>query len=159
MQKLRWRTRKFLLGGLCVSLAATIAGVPLTLGLFGSASWGGVFVNLVLVPLSEIPLMLGMASVACSVSDWLAWPATWLNGLAAALLHLMTWIAQVCALVPSINLELALPHRWLGPLGGALLAIAFLSQAQSKSLVRLLGFPAVALAGWLILVFLLRAIT
>ena len=158
-QKLRWRARKFLLGGLCVSLAATLAGVPLTLGLFGSASWGGVFVNLVLVPLSEIPLMLGMASVACSVSDWLAWPATWINGLAAALLHLMTWIAQVCALVPSINLELALPHRWLGPLGGALLALAFLSQAQSKSLGRLLGFPAVALAGWLILVFLLRAIT
>jgi competence protein ComEC len=159
MQKLRWRTRKFLLGGLCVSLTATIAGVPLTLGLFGSASWGGVFVNLVLVPLSEIPLMLGMASVACSVSDWLAWPATWLNGLAAALLHLMTWIAQVCALVPSINLELALPHRWLGPLGGALLALAFLTQAQSKSLVRLLGVPAMVLAGWLILVFLLRALS
>jgi competence protein ComEC len=158
-QKLRWRARKFLLGGLCVSLAATIAGVPLTLGLFGSASWGGVFVNLVLVPLSEIPLMLGMASVACSVSDWLAWPATWLNGLAAALLHLMTWIAQACALVPSINLELALPHRWLGPLGGALLALVFLTQAQSKSLARLLGIPAAALAGWLLLVFLLRALS
>ena len=159
MQKLRWRARKFLLGGLCVSLAATLAGVPLTLGLFGSASWGGVFVNLVLVPLSEIPLMLGMASVACSVSDWLAWPAAWLNGLAAAWLHLMTWIAQVCALVPSINLELPLPRRWLGPLGGALLALAFLSQAQSKSLGRLLGVPAMVLAGWLILVFLLRALS
>ena len=158
-QKLRWRARKFLLGGLCVSLAATIAGVPLTLGLFGSASWGGVFVNLVLVPLSEIPLMLGMASVACSVSDWLACPATWLNGLAAALLHLMTWIAQACALVPSINLELALPHRWLGPLGGAMLALVFLTQAQSKSLIRLLGIPAATLAGWLLFVFLLRALS
>ena len=158
-QKLRWRARKFLLGGLCVSLAATIAGGPLTLGLFGSASWGGVFVNLVLVPLSEIPLMLGMASVACSVSDWLAWPATWLNGLAAALLHLMTWIAQACALVPSINLELALPHRWLGPLGGAMLALVFLTQAQSKSLIRLLGIPAATLAGWLLFVFLLRALS
>ncbi len=158
-QKLRWRARKFLLGGLCVSLAATIAGVPLTLGLFGSASWGGVFVNLILVPLSEIPLMLGMASVACSASDWLAWPAMWFNGLAAGLLHLMTWIAQACALVPSINLELALPHRWLGPFGGALLALAFLSQAQSKSLARLLGVPAVALAGWLLLVFFLHAIS
>ena len=157
--KLHWWARKFLLGGLCVSLAATIAGVPLTLGLFGSASWGGVFVNLVLVPLSEIPLMLGMASVACSVSDWLAWPATWLNGLAAALLHLMTWIAQACALVPSVNLELALPHRWLGPLGGALLALAFLSQAQSKSLARLLGVPAIVLAGWLLLVFFLHALS
>jgi len=159
MQKLRWRVRKFLLGGLCVSLAATFAGTPLTLGLFGLASWGGVLVNLVLVPLSEIPLMLGMASVACSVSDWLSWPATWLNGLAAALLHLMTWIAQVCALVPAINLELALPHRWLGPLGGALLALAFLSQAQSKSAVRLLGVPAVALTAWLLLVFFLHALS
>jgi competence protein ComEC len=158
-QKLRWRARKFLLGGLCVSLAATIAGVPLTLGLFGTASWGGVFVNLVLVPLSEIPLMLGMASVACSASDGLAWPATWLNGLAAALLHLMTWIAQACALVPTMNLGLALPHRWLGPLGGALLAAAFVSQAQSRSVSRLLGIPAALLAGWLLLVFLLRALS
>lgn len=159
VQKLRWRARKLLLGVLCVSLTATIAGVPLTLGLFGTASWGGVFVNLVLVPLSEIPLMLGMASVACSASDWLAWPAMWLNGLAAGLLHLMTWIAQACALVPSVNLELALPYRWLGMAGGALLALAFLSQAQSKSLARLLGVPAIVLAGWLLLVFFLHALS
>ena len=158
-QKARWRARKFLLGGLCVSLAATLAGTPLTLGLFGTASWGGVFVNLILVPLSEIPLMLGMASVACGVSEWLAWPASWLNGLAAALLHLMTWIAQACALLPSVNLTLALPHRWLGPLGGALLAGAFLTQAQSRNLSRLLGIPAAALAAWLLLVFLLRALS
>jgi competence protein ComEC len=157
MQKLRWRARKFLLGGLCVSLAATLAGVPLTLGLFGSASWGGVFVNLVLVPLSEIPLMLGMASVACSASDWLALPASWINGLAAALLHLMTWIAQACAHIPSVNLELTLPHRWMGPLGGALLALGFLSQAQSKSLARLLGVPSAILSCWLLFVFFLSA--
>lgn len=156
-QRLRWRARKFLLGGLCVSLAATLAGTPLTLGLFGTASWGGVFVNLVLVPLSEVPLMLGMASVACGASDWLAWPASWLNGLAAALLHLMTWIAQACAAVPTMNAGLTLPYRWLGPLGGALLAGAFLTQAQSRSLLRLLGVPAAALLLWLLLVFLLRA--
>ena len=158
-QRLRWRTRKFLLGGLCVSLAATLAGTPLTLGLFGSASWGGVFVNLVLVPLSEMPLMLGMASVACSASDWLAGPAAWINGLAAALLHLMTWIAQACALMPTVNIQLTLTDRWLGPLGGALLAAAFLSQAQSRSLARLLGIPAAILSGWLLLVFLLRALS
>ena len=159
IQKLRWRVRKFLLGGLCVSLAATFAGTPLTLGLFGAASWGGVFVNLVLVPLSEIPLMLGMASVACSVTDGLAWPAAWINGLAAALLHVMTGIAQACAVVPTMNLRLELPYRWLGPAGGALVALAFLSQAQRKSLVRLLGVPALALAGWLLFVFLLRTLS
>ena len=45
---------------LCTYVAPMRAGTPLTLGLFGAASWGGVFVNLVLVPLSELPLMLGM---------------------------------------------------------------------------------------------------
>ena len=153
-QQLRWRVRKFLLGGLCVSLAATLAGAPLTLGHFGAASWGGVFVNLVLVPLSEIPLMLGMASVACGVSDGLAWPAMWINGIAGAWLHGMTWIARACAELPGLNLELSLPHRWLGPAGGALLAVTFLAQAQSKSLLRLLGVPAAVLAGWLLLAFL-----
>ena len=158
-QKLRWRARKFLLGGLCVSLAATLAGTPLTLGHFGTASWGGVFVNLVLVPLSEIPLMLGMASIACGMSDGLAWPAMWINGLAGAWLHGMTWIAQACAELPGMNLELSLPHRWLGPAGGALLAASFLAQAQSKSLGRLLGVPALLLACWLLLAFLLRALS
>ena len=158
-QRLRWRVRKFLLGGLCVSLAATLAGVPLTLGLFGKASWGGVLVNLVLVPLSEIPLMLGMASVACGVSDGLAWPAMWINGIAGAWLHGMTWIAQVCAELPGLNLELSLPHRWLGPAGGALLAATFLAQAQSRSLARLLGVPAFLLACWLLLAFILRALS
>jgi hypothetical protein len=71
----------------------------------------------------------------------------------------MTWIAQACAVVPTMNLQLALPYRWLGPLGGALLAFAFLSQAQSKSLLRLLGVPAMALAGWLMFVFLLRTLS
>ena len=158
-QRLRWRLRKFLLGGFCVSLAATIAGAPLTLGLFGKASWGGVLVNLVLVPLSEIPLMLGMASVACSPIDWLAGPASWINGCAGAWLHGMTWIAQACAKLPGLNLELSLPQRWLGPAGGALLAATFLAQSQSRSLTRLLGMPAAVLAGWLMLVFLLRALS
>ena len=158
-QRLRWRARKFLLGGLCVSLAATLAGAPLTLGHFGTASWGGVFVNLVLVPLSEIPLMLGMASVACGTSDWFAMPASWLNGLAGAWLHAMAWIAQMCAHLPGLNLELTLPYRWLGPFGATLIALAFLAQAQSKRLSRLLGVPAAILAGWILLVFLLRVLS
>ena len=66
----------------------------------------------------------------------------------------MTWIAQACAELPGMNLELSLPHRWLGPAGGALLAVTFLAQAQSKSLLRLLGVPAAVLAAWLLLAFL-----
>ena len=158
-QRWGWRLRRATLGGLCVSLAATIAGAPLTLTYFQSSSWGGIFANLVLVPLSEIPLMLGMASVACGVSDGLAWPAMWINGIAGAWLHGMTWVARACAELPGLNLELSLPHRWLGPAGGALLAVTFLAQAQSRSLLRLLGVPAAVLAGWLLLVFFLYALS
>jgi len=148
-QRLRWRLRKFLLGGLCVSGAATLAGTPLTLGLFGSASWGGLFVNLVLVPLSEIPLILGMASTACSVSESLGGPGAWLNGAAAACLHAMTWCAEVCARMPSMNIHLSLGRPWLGPVGGGLMAAVFLSQAEAGSVRRLLGAPALALLLWL----------
>ena len=148
-QKLRWRARRFLLGGLCVSLAATLAGTPLTLGRFGVASWGGVFVNLVLVPLSEIPLMLGMASVACGVSDWLATPASWLNGIAGAWLHAMTWIAEACAMVPGISLQAQTGGAYAGPMGAAMIAIIFLAQCEAKSLWRLLGIPAGGLLVWM----------
>ncbi len=155
-QRTRWWLRKFLLSGLCISLAATLAGTPLTLGLFGSASWGGLFVNLVLVPLSEIPLVLGMASTACSVSDWLLWPGLWLNGAAAACLHAMTWCAEVCALVPSMNMHLTLTQPWLGPAGGILMSGVFLMQAEAQSVRRLLGGPALALLLWLAFAWLLQ---
>jgi competence protein ComEC len=150
-QRLRWRARKFLLGGLCVSLAATLAGAPLTLGHFGTASWGGVFVNLVLVPLSEIPLMLGMASVACGVSDWLATPASWLNGIAGAWLHAMTWIADQAAQVPEISLHAQTRGAYAGPMGAAMIAGVYLAQCEAKSLWRLLGIPAACLLAWMAL--------
>jgi competence protein ComEC len=150
-QRLRWRARKFLLGGLCVSLAATLAGAPLTLGHFGTASWGGVFVNLVLVPLSEIPLMLGMASVACGVSDGLATPASWLNGIAGAWLHAMTWIADQAAQVPGISLHAQTRGAHAGPMGAALIAVVYLAQCEAKSLWRLLGIPAACLLAWMAL--------
>jgi len=148
-QKLRWRARKFLLGGLCVSLAATLAGTPLTLGHFGTASWGGVFVNLILVPLSEIPLMLGMASIACGMSDWLATPASWVNGLAGAWLHAMTWIADQAAQVPGISLQAQTRGAHAGPMGAAMIVVVFLAQCEAKSLWRLLGIPAGCLLAWM----------
>jgi len=71
----------------------------------------------------------------------------------------MTWIARACAELPGLNVELALPHRWLGPLGGALLAATFLAQAQSRSPLRLLGVPAAALGAWFLFVILLHALS
>jgi predicted membrane metal-binding protein len=96
----RWRARRFLRAGLCISCAATIAGAPLTLAHFGHASAGGLLVNLILVPLSEVPLVLGMASTALSVWPPLLPVARWLNGGAAAALDGMAALAGLAAEVP-----------------------------------------------------------
>ena len=146
-----WRLRRFLLGGLCLSVAATTAGAPLTLGTFGSASAGGIFVNLFLVPLSELPLILGMVSTALSPWDALRPAAEWINGLAALGLRAMAGFAELCAQAPGMNFTMELSRPWLGPAGAALLAAVFLAQAEEKSLLRLLGVPLAGLLAWLLL--------
>ena len=143
-----WRARRFLRAGLCISGAATIAGAPLTLAHFGQASAGGLVVNLALVPLSEIPLVLGMASTALSV-----WPATlpvarWFNGGAALALDGMTALAEVAARLPWPDLMTERISATAGVTGALLLAACFLAQAEARSAGRLLGIPAILLVLW-----------
>jgi len=146
-----WRLRRATLSGLCVSLAATIAGTPLTLTYFQSTSWAGVFANLILVPLSEIPLVLGMASLLCC-----SWPAllplaAWLNGAAAATLDAMSACTQAFAQIPGLVLEGQPYPAASGPACAALLVACFLAQAETKSALRLLGVPALLVLAWLLL--------
>jgi len=146
-----WRLRRATLGGLCVSLAATIAGAPLTLTYFQSSSWGGIFANLVLVPLSEIPLVLGMASLL-----FCPWPsmrplAAWINGGAALVLDAMSWFTQAFAQIPNLVLTGTVQPAAAGPACAALLVACFLAQAETKSALRLLGVPAILVALWVIL--------
>ena len=148
LRKSGWRARRFLRAGLCLSGAATIAGAPLTLAHFGQASAGGLLVNLALIPLSELPLVLGMASTGLSV-----WPATlpvarWLNGGAALALDGMTRLAEVAARVPWPDLTSERISATAGATGALLLAACFLAQAEARSVSRLLGIPAVLLALW-----------
>jgi competence protein ComEC len=143
-----WRARRFLRAGLCISCAATLAGAPLALAHFGHASVGGVLVNLALVPLSEVPLVLGMASTALGV-----WPATlpvarWLNGVAALALDGMAALAELAARVPWPDLASDRISAGSGTVGALLLAAAFLAQAESRSASRLLGLPAGLLLAW-----------
>ena len=150
-QRVGWKIRGFIFSGLCISSAATIAGTPLTLAYFGSASWGGILVNLFLVPLSEIPLVLGMASAACSPFDILLPLARWINGLAALGLEGMTLLAVYAAKIPGVNANYPIVHGWLGPVGALMLSGCFLLQAEATSIRRLLGIPALTLGGWLLL--------
>jgi competence protein ComEC len=146
-----WRLRRAALSGLCVSLAATIAGTPLTLTYFQSTSWAGVFANLVLVPLSEIPLVLGMASLLCCPFPALLPLAAWLNGVAAATLDAMSACTQAFAQIPGLVLQ-GQPHPAAsGPACAALLVACFLAQAETKSALRLLGVPALLVLAWLLL--------
>ena len=69
----------------------------------------------------------------------------------------MGWLAEVGAGLPGMQLELTLPHHWLGPAGAALLATVFLAQAQARRVRLLLGVPAAAFMAWLLLVLLWRA--
>ncbi len=143
-----WRARRFLRAGLCISCAATLAGAPLALAHFGHASVGGVLVNLALVPLSEVPLVLGMASTALGV-----WPATlpvarWLNGVAALALDGMAALAELAARVPWPDLASDRISAGSGASGALLLAAAFLAQAESRSAARLLGLPAGLVLAW-----------
>ena len=104
--------------------------------------------NLALVPLAEVPLVLGMASTAGSV-----WPASlplarWLNGGAALALDGMTALAELAARVPWPDLASERMPAATGATGALLLAACFLAQAESRSVARLLGVPAGLLLVW-----------
>ncbi len=150
-QRWGWRLRRATLGGLCVSLAATIAGTPLTLTYFQSSSWGGIFANLVLVPLSEIPLVLGMASLLFCPWPSLLPMAAWINGGAAATLDAMAWLTQACAQIPGLALTGTVQPSRSGPLCAAVLVACFLAQAEVKSAGRLFGVPTGLVVLWYLL--------
>jgi competence protein ComEC len=142
--------KNFLLSGLCISLAATLAGTPLTLAYFNSASWGGIFANVILVPLSEIPLILGMISLTLSFSENLSTLAQGMNGVATLVLQGMTTIAEGLAQIPHLTLQGTVSTWFSGPLCAMCLLVCFFKQAEEKCPYRLLGFPALILILWLI---------
>ena len=150
-QRGRWKMRKFLISGLCISAAATIAGLPLTLTYFQNASLGGIIVNLILVPLSEIPLVCGMISLFFYPWEKLLPLAQWINGAGVIILNIMTAIAEFFARIPGLNLQGS--PRWpaSGPFCALILIGCFLVQAESKSGVKLFGVPALIVVSWIIL--------
>lgn len=149
-QRLFIRSKHFLCTGFCISLAATIAGTPLTLTYFNTASGGGILANIILVPLSEIPLILGLGSLTLSFSESL-WPiAQYLNGLASIILQWMTSIADVFTLVPHLSQSGIPSESFSGSFCALLLLCCFFKQAEEKCPYRLLGFPALIVILWLI---------
>ncbi len=150
-QRLKWKLRKFLISGLCISAAATLAGIPLTLTYFQNASYGGVVVNLILVPLSEIPLICGMVSLFFYPWESLLPLAQWVNGAGALVLNIMTAIAEYFSKIPGLNLQGNPSWPASGPICTLLLVACFLAQAESKSVIKLFSTPALIVGSWIIL--------
>jgi len=105
----------------------------------------------VLVPLSEIPLILGMASLLfCPWSGLLPF-AAWINGCAALVLNAMSGFTQAFAQIPGLVLTGTVQPAAAGPACAALLVACFLAQAETKSALRLLGVPLALVLLWFVL--------
>jgi competence protein ComEC len=139
-QRRSWLRRK-VAEGLCVSAGATMAGLGTVVSLFGKFSVGGVMVNVVLVPLSTVPLALGMVSVALTPLTWLDPLRQLLNTLAALWLEGMANLALAASKIPGMSWELVWRHPWLGDLATLAMAALLLGNAESEGWRRLLLRP------------------
>lgn len=121
-QRARAWLRARLLEGFAISLAASIAATAITLGTFGTLCPGGVLANLLLVPLSGPPVVLGMTSVALSLVSWADPLRQIVNAVTAAWLHGMARIAEWLAYIPGMTLT----AHWHEPQVGAVTTVAVL---------------------------------
>lgn len=97
--------RARMIEGLCISLAASVAGAAIALSLFRTICPGGILANLVLVPLSSLPVVVGMLSIALTPFSWLDAVRHVLNGVAAGWLHGMAAIATRFSEIPGMSMD------------------------------------------------------
>ncbi len=98
-----------LLGALGISFAAWIASTPIIARAFGRIVVGGIFANVLIVPLAAISVVLGVVGTATSV---MARPVGALfNNLAAASIWLMEKVSVAVAKCPGASFE-TLPWSW-----------------------------------------------
>ena len=138
--------------GLCVSAGATLAGAGAVVGLFGQFSAGGVLVNVALVPLSAVPLALGMGSVALTPLAWADPLRLGLNTLAATWLEGMAGLAGAAAAIPGMAWDVGWLHPACGRAATAGVLALLLLNAEARGWRALLLRPLAALAAaWLAL--------
>ncbi|MFN7341050.1 MAG: ComEC/Rec2 family competence protein [Opitutia bacterium] len=127
--------------GLCVSAGASLAGLGTVVSLFGQLSVGGVLVNVAMVPLSAVPLALGMGSVALAPLAWADPLRMGLNTLASAWLEGMAELAGVAAAIPGMSWELEWRHPVIGDAATLAMAGMLLANAEAEGWRRLLLRP------------------
>lgn len=132
--------------GLCVSAGATLAGACTVVSLFGQFPAGGVLVNVVLVPLSSVPLALGMGSVALTPLGWADPLRLTLNTLGAVWLEGMAGLAGAAAGIPGMSWDVGWLHPACGSGATAGMLALLLLNAEARGWRALLLRPLAALA-------------
>lgn len=97
------------LGALGISFAAWIASTPVSARAFGRIVFGGIFANVLIIPLATISVALGAAGTI--VSPIVRPVGALLNNLAAASTWLMEVVSMAVAKCPGASLE-TLPWSW-----------------------------------------------
>jgi len=101
---LKWHRRgMWVLTALGISFSAWIASTPVTAMVFGRIAVGGIFANVVVVPLAEISVVTGAAgAVASMVLEPLG---AFLNNIAAASTWMMETVSELTARCPGASVE------------------------------------------------------
>jgi competence protein ComEC len=95
-----------------VSLAATLATLPVTAAWFGRVSLIGVIANIPVVPATGLSVVLGAAAVAGSIAG--GWAASALGALNSLILHATLAVTRIAAAVPYASLDASGFHPSVG---------------------------------------------
>ncbi len=149
VRAVRW-LRMRIAEGFCISVAASTAGAPIALSVFGSLCPGGIFANLLLVPLSGLPVVLGMISVGLSFFSWLDILRHFVNSIAASWLHGMAFLAEILAMLPAMTTKAHWRSDWVGAAASLSVLGTMLWQFHQPTNAKTLARPFAVLLTWLI---------
>ena len=102
-----YRILSWVLGGLGISFAAWIAGVPIAARVFERLSFGSIFINVAIVPLAGMAVALGVFGVIAMLV--LPQLGIFFNNLSALCIFVMSWLSEKVAAIPYSSVETS---RW-----------------------------------------------
>lgn len=130
LSKISLSCKKYFLENICVSLAACIASLAISLEFFGQISWLTMLFNIVVIPLASTSIILGSLSIFCGILHlWTA--CEYINNLAIVPIILVEKCFDMTRAIHhgSISYKIPLSGLWLL----TLLAIAYTGHRFSQN--------------------------
>jgi len=138
---------RILLNAAAACWTAFLASTPAGIGYFELLSPGSLLANLVIIPLSSVPLWAGFVSLVAGLAGLLPL-STLSNNIAALIIVLMDWLLQHGTNLPGMWFNARFRADWLAPVSLGLMTAVFLTGAAGRWAPRYGGYwpPAVVLA-------------